>query len=108
MFYFATSFNQDIGQWNVGNGPDFSYMFVGATSFNQDIEGWNVSNGIYFGGMFADAPSFNRDLCLWGGQINQFADVTGMFNRASACAATADPVLRAMPPGPFCAVCLRP
>jgi surface protein len=33
----ATTFNQDIGDWDVGKVTDMSGMFIGADAFNQDI-----------------------------------------------------------------------
>ena len=45
MFSQALAFNQDIGNWDVSNGTDFSYMFYRANVFNQDIRSWDVSNG---------------------------------------------------------------
>jgi surface protein len=42
MFKRATTFNQDIGDWDVGKVTDMSGMFIGADAFNQDIDRWNV------------------------------------------------------------------
>ena len=40
-------------------------MFLGATSFNQDISNWDVSNGETFYGMFSFATDFDKDLRDW-------------------------------------------
>jgi hypothetical protein len=43
MFFGTTSFNQDIGLWNVSGVTVMSNMFQNATNFNQDLSGWCVT-----------------------------------------------------------------
>ena len=44
MFKGATSFNEDISEWDVSNVETIEYMFYKAESFDQDISKWDVSN----------------------------------------------------------------
>ena len=46
MFNSATSFNQDIGDWDVSKvaAGEMTRMFYKATTFNQDLTKWCVSN----------------------------------------------------------------
>ena len=77
MFSNATSFNQDLSNWDVSNVRNFSSMFGNATSFNQDLSNWDVSNGSNFRNMFYNATSFNQNLSLW--DVNNSGHLTNMF-----------------------------
>ncbi|UOY06553.1 BspA family leucine-rich repeat surface protein [Muricauda sp. SCSIO 64092] len=82
MFREVSSFNQDIGNWNVGNVTNMEDMFNGATSFNQDIGGWDVSNVTNMSFMFVNASSFNQDIGGW--DVGKVTNMRLMFSFASS------------------------
>jgi hypothetical protein len=77
MFNGASSFNQNIGGWNTTFCVEMSYMFEGASSFNQNIGGWNTSLVEYMTNMFYDAPLFDQDLGLWN--VRSVTDLSGFI-----------------------------
>ncbi|NEN24911.1 BspA family leucine-rich repeat surface protein [Cryomorpha ignava] len=82
MFYDAESFNQDISNWNVSNVTDMEEMFYGALLFNQDLSEWNVSNVVAMEGMFKEAEAFNQDINAW--DVSGIFDMTEMFMDAAS------------------------
>ena len=42
MFFNASTFNQDISDWNVSSLVLANGMFRGATNFNQDLSDWDT------------------------------------------------------------------
>jgi surface protein len=96
-------------------GPSLPGAEFGADAFNQDISGWDVSSVTAAFGMFRSADAFDQDLCDWGTGPMGFqawvpvVRVNDMFLNAncdsSPDGSTADPVLTASPPRPFCRVC---
>jgi surface protein len=82
VFFQATSFNHDIGGWDVRNVKSMNSMFFGASSFNKDISNWDVDivNDMYC--MFSDAVSFNQDVSNWN--VINVRDMGQMFGGASS------------------------
>jgi hypothetical protein len=54
------------------------FTFERASSFNQDISNWDIANVSTTESMFQNASSFNRFLGKW--TINQLTNMTSMFN----------------------------
>jgi surface protein len=80
MFRYASSFNQDLGAWNVSNVTNMMYMFRG-TAFNQDISNWDVSSVTDMTGMFMEAKSFNQNIGNWN--VSNVTNMSNMFNRTA-------------------------
>lgn len=65
LFSGQKFFNQPIGNWNVSNVTNTSYMFQ-AKSFNQPLNNWNVAKVTTMSRMFQWFTSdFNQDLSNW-------------------------------------------
>jgi hypothetical protein len=103
MFDWATSFNQDISDWDVINVTDMSWMFSGATAFDQSLAGWDISSVTTMEDMFADVTlstaNYDAILISWGSNAVESDVVFGAGNSkySAGAAATARGVLTGAP-----------
>ena len=77
LFYGRSSFNQDIGAWDVSNATRMDSMFYGASSFNQDIGSWDVSGVSSMNRMLWGTSVFNQDIGSW--DVSSVTDMSVMF-----------------------------
>ncbi|MDH5408361.1 MAG: BspA family leucine-rich repeat surface protein [Gammaproteobacteria bacterium] len=81
MFEGASIFNQPLTSWNVASVTDMSRMFLGAVSFDQPIGNWTVTNVVNMGQMFTNASVFNQALAGW--DVSSVTNMSSMFSGAS-------------------------
>ncbi|MDC6387044.1 BspA family leucine-rich repeat surface protein, partial [Muricauda sp. SK9] len=71
----ATSFNQDINDWDTSSVTNMGSMFNGAVEFNGAILDWDTGEVTNMANMFKGATSFNGILDTW-----DVSNVTNMEN----------------------------
>jgi Mycoplasma protein of unknown function, DUF285 len=77
------------------------FQFAGASSFNQNLSQWNVSSLLDATSMFVQAESFNQNLCTWRDVLPPTVLVDDMFTNSS-CTVVSDPVVNGTS---FCTPC---
>ena len=60
LFNGATSFDQDLGGWEVSSATTMIQAFANAGSFNQDLSDWNVSAVSSMTNIFAGTDSLSN------------------------------------------------
>ena len=80
-FQGATNFNQPLDNWNTTSATNMSSMFA-YTHFNKPIGNWNTSNVTNMRVMFYQNPDFNQDISNWITQNVTQLDM--MFQEASS------------------------
>lgn len=78
MFSGASSFNQNIDNWDVSSVNNFNYMFQGAISFNQNLNSWDTSSATSMTAVFLLATTFNGDISGWDTSL--VTSMNSMFN----------------------------
>ena len=77
-FYYASSFNGDVSEWDVSKVTDMSGMFHHASHFKGNISSWDVSSVTDMSDMFHGADKFNGDVSEW--DVSHVTDMSGMFD----------------------------
>jgi surface protein len=87
MFRECTNFNDNVGNWNVGNATSLAIMFFGSTGStiggkftnggSPSIGNWNTSNVTDMNSMFTYQPLFNQDIGKW--DVSKVTNMQFMF-----------------------------
>ena len=63
--FMETCYNQPIGQWDIANCTNLSFVFCANVAFDQNINCWNVRNVVSLNSTWNGASSFNSPLNRW-------------------------------------------
>ena len=81
MFYYASSANPDVFNWDVSSVTTMRRMFANASSVNPDTSNWNVSSVTDMSFMFIDASSANPDVSNW--DVSSVTNMDSIFIRSN-------------------------
>ena len=84
-FAACTNFNSSFDSWlQMSNVTNMDLMFYNATTFNRDIGFWDVTNVGTMQYAFYQASAFNKVLTAWNLEsINQTTGIVGLFTGAT-------------------------
>ncbi|CAJ1937301.1 unnamed protein product, partial [Cylindrotheca closterium] len=90
LFFEHSTFNEDIGNWDVSSITNMDQMFRGASVFNQDLSSWDVSSATSMASIINRASvkfaeKFNQDISSWDvsrvTNLQVTFQVAGSFNQ---------------------------
>jgi surface protein len=73
----SSSFNKDIGNWDISNVTTLAFMFWANSVFNKDISAWDTSNVTDMSSIFNLATAFDKPINTW--DTSNVVTMTGMF-----------------------------
>jgi surface protein len=59
------NFNEDLSDWDMSSATNLRYMFRRCRRFNSDVSRWNVANVTNFSHMFSCCGAFKSDVSRW-------------------------------------------
>lgn len=80
MFYGASTFNQDISDWDTSQVNTLLNTFAHATAFDQNLCGWDTAAVQIMASTFAYAKAYNQSMDCW--DTSSVLTMANMFSNA--------------------------